>query len=79
MRAVDPTRATHPHITQFFDVVRPWMPAYVNSTLTFVALLHDHEFVILAVRLLSEPKDRPAANATRCDCEPGGGRDAHRW
>jgi hypothetical protein len=35
------------------------MPAYVNSTLTFVALLHDHEFAIIAARLgLSAKSDR---------------------
>ena len=60
------TAMTHPHITEFFDAVRPWMPAYVNSTFSFVALLHDHELVILASRLrLSSKVDRKLTPAVR--------------
>jgi hypothetical protein len=39
---------SHPHVVQFVDAVRPWAEAYRNSTLSFVALAHENEFVIVA-------------------------------
>lgn len=57
---------THPHIKQFFDLIRPWMAAYDYSTLSFVALLYENEFVILAARLrLSSKPDRPLRRPLR--------------
>src|SRR5579863_5167122 len=57
---------THPHINQFFDLIRPWMAAYNYSTLSFVALLHENEFVILAASLrLSSKPDRPLRRPLR--------------
>lgn len=43
---------THPpDIARFFELVRPWSAAYVHSTFSFIALLHENEYVILAGRL----------------------------
>jgi hypothetical protein len=42
---------SHPHVVQFVDAVRPWAEAYRNSTLSFVALAHENEFVIVAAAL----------------------------
>jgi hypothetical protein len=55
---------THPHIDQFVDLIRPWTPAYSNSTFSFVALLHENELLIIAARLHLSPKtDRPRMQA----------------
>lgn len=50
----------YPDIDRFFGLISPWARAYVGSTLSFVALLHKGEFVILAARLrLSSKVARP--------------------
>jgi len=60
------TAISHPHIDQFMELVRACAPAYRSSTLSFVALLHENDFVILAARFRLTSNARPQVTPALC-------------